>query len=97
MAVLLGKSIGGDTYLHVALLEEIEAVWKERVALAEKVTVQKGSESKIILDETGAERLTGMGDMLVKTAQGQLVRVHGARVNQDDIAAAVKTFSGARP
>jgi S-DNA-T family DNA segregation ATPase FtsK/SpoIIIE len=64
-----------------------------RIAL----TVQKGSESKIILDETGAERLTGMGDMLVKTAQGQLVRVHGARVNQDDIAAAVKAFSGARP
>lgn len=64
-----------------------------RIAL----TVQKGSESKIILDETGAERLTGMGDMLVKTAQGQLVRVHGARVNQDDIAAAVKTFAGAGP
>jgi DNA segregation ATPase FtsK/SpoIIIE, S-DNA-T family len=63
-----------------------------RIAL----TVQKSSESKIILDETGAERLTGMGDMLVKTAQGQLVRVHGARVTQDDIAAAVKIFSGER-
>lgn len=61
-----------------------------RIAL----TVQKGSESKIILDETGAERLTGMGDMLVKTAQGDLVRVHGARINQDDIGSAIRKFIG---
>ena len=61
-----------------------------RIAL----TVQKSAESKIILDQTGAERLTGMGDMLVKTAQGELKRVHGARVAHDDIAAAIKAFTG---
>lgn len=61
-----------------------------RIAL----TVQKGSESRIILDQPGAERLTGMGDMLVKTGQSEPIRVHGVRVTQDDIAAAVKAFAG---
>ena len=32
--------------------------------------VQKGSDSKIILDETGAEKLLGKGDMLVKLSDG---------------------------
>ena len=61
-----------------------------RIAL----TVQKASESKIILDRTGAERLTGMGDMLVATGQAEPVRVHGVRVMADDIAAAVTVFNG---
>lgn len=59
-----------------------------RIAL----TVQKSSESKIILDETGAEKLTGGGDMLVKTAHVELTRVHGVRVMADDIAAAISRF-----
>jgi S-DNA-T family DNA segregation ATPase FtsK/SpoIIIE len=61
-----------------------------RIAL----TVQKGAESKIIIDQTGAERLTGLGDMLVKTAQGEVQRVHGVRVTADDIAAVVRAFAG---
>ena len=61
-----------------------------RIAL----TVQKASESKIILDRTGAERLTGMGDMLVAPAQAEPVRVHGVRVMVDDIAAAISVFQG---
>lgn len=60
-----------------------------RIAL----TVQKASESKIILDRTGAERLTGMGDMLVATGQAEPVRVHGVRVMADDIAAAIAMFN----
>ena len=44
-----------------------------RIAL----TVQKGTESTIILDETGAENLLGQGDMLLKLP-GELVRrAHG--------------------
>lgn len=57
-------------------------------------TVQKSSESRITLDQVGAERLTGMGDMLVTTGQGELLRMHGVRVTRDDIAAAIKTFNG---
>ena len=43
-----------------------------RIAL----TVQKSSESKIILDETGAEKLLGRGDMLVKWLGSETVRAH---------------------
>ncbi|MDD5297006.1 MAG: FtsK/SpoIIIE domain-containing protein [Rhodocyclaceae bacterium] len=58
-----------------------------RIAL----TVQKASESKIILDETGADHLTGQGDMLIKTAQGT-TRVHGVKVSTDDIASAISRY-----
>lgn len=45
-----------------------------RIAL----TVQRGTESTIILDETGAEDLLGKGDMLVKARPGGAAdRVHG--------------------
>lgn len=52
-----------------------------RIAL----TVQKSTESKIILDDTGAEDLLGAGDMLVKaTPGGQPVRVHGVSSSRRD-------------
>lgn len=49
--------------------------------------VQKNTESRIILDETGAEQLLGSGDMLVKIPQVSTtaIRVHGAHISQDDI------------
>lgn len=59
-----------------------------RIAL----TVQKSSESKIILDETGAERLTGDGDMIVKLSGQKPVRVHGFHVKQNHIEEAVRTL-----
>ncbi|MCP4112925.1 MAG: DndE family protein [Desulfobacteraceae bacterium] len=57
-----------------------------RIALS----VQKSSESKIILDEIGAERLSGPGDMLVKIIGSPLIRVHGIHVGPDDIAVCLK-------
>nr|VFJ88617.1 MAG: DNA segregation ATPase FtsK/SpoIIIE, S-DNA-T family [Candidatus Kentron sp. LFY] len=59
-----------------------------RIAL----TVQKSSESKIILDEIGAEGLTGAGDMLVRTMEGPSTRIHGVKVGPDDITAAINAF-----
>ena len=52
-----------------------------RIALS----VQKGSESTIILDETGAENLLGAGDMLVKLTGDKPTRVHGIYVTRNDI------------
>ncbi|MCJ8508642.1 DndE family protein [Rhizobium lemnae] len=52
-----------------------------RIAL----TVQKNAESRIILDEGGAEQLLGKGDMLVKFTGQQVVRGHGSRVLPSDI------------
>ena len=62
-----------------------------RIALS----VQKSTESKIILDDTGAERLLGHGDMLIKPHPGaEPIRIHGAYVTRDDILACVKSARG---
>ena len=61
-----------------------------RIAL----TVQKSSESRIILDETGAEGLTGKGDMLIKILGSQVTRIHGIHIVPDDIAACVRDRLG---
>lgn len=64
-----------------------------RIAL----TVQRGTESSIILDETGAENLLGAGDMLVKPAGGQPQRVHGVRALRSDIEQILRERSGREP
>ena len=52
-----------------------------RIAL----TVQKSSESKIILDETGAEDLLGSGDMLIRMPGESSKRAHGVFVRLDNV------------
>lgn len=52
-----------------------------RVAL----TVQKAAESRIILDEGGAESLLMKGDMLIRFAGKNTERAHGCRVTSRDI------------
>lgn len=62
-----------------------------RIAL----TVQRGTESSIILDETGAENLLGKGDMLVKAKPGSHPeRVHGVRIERSDIENVLREHSG---
>lgn len=53
-----------------------------RVAL----TVQKGTESTIILDEKGAENLLGSGDMLIRLPGESPLRAHGVFVRPENIA-----------
>lgn len=53
-----------------------------RIAL----TVLKGADSRIILDEDGAERLLGKGDMLVKWLGEKVVRAHGFNLRPSDVA-----------
>lgn len=59
-----------------------------RIAL----TVQKGTESTIILDEKGAENLLGSGDMLIRLTGESPKRAHGVFVRMEDI---VQLVSGA--
>lgn len=48
--------------------------------------VQKSTESKIILDEVGAEKLTGNGDMLIKLGDGSsLQRIIGIYLTEEEI------------
>ncbi len=61
-----------------------------RIAL----TVQKSADSRIILDEGGAEDLMMRGDMLIKLAGRDIVRAHGARVEAADIRQAIATVNG---
>jgi len=56
--------------------------------------VQKSSESRIILDEIGAEKLLGAGDMLVKVGTNTPVRIHGAYISQDDIKRSIRYAKG---
>jgi DNA segregation ATPase FtsK/SpoIIIE, S-DNA-T family len=59
-----------------------------RIAL----TVQKATESRIILDEGGAEALLMRGDMLLRLAGRPTQRAHGCLVESGDIAAAVRAL-----
>ncbi|MGN0902087.1 MAG: FtsK/SpoIIIE domain-containing protein, partial [Succinivibrio sp.] len=58
-------------------------------------TVQNGNESRIILDETGAENLLGNGDMLIKY-QGlrntEKFRAHGPFASNHDVESVVKSW-----
>jgi DNA segregation ATPase FtsK/SpoIIIE, S-DNA-T family len=57
-----------------------------RIAL----TVQKDTESKIILDETGAESLLGAGDMIIKLTATDATRGHGYFLHLNDVEAIVE-------
>lgn len=52
-----------------------------RIAL----TVLKASDSRIILDEDGAEKLLGKGDMLIKWLGEKTLRAHGLNISSSDI------------
>jgi len=63
----------------------IKANFPTRVAFQ----VAARADSRTILDSIGAENLLGNGDMLYQTAGGNLTRVHGAYVTEDEIDAVV--------
>ncbi|RDU68936.1 DNA translocase FtsK [Helicobacter cholecystus] len=53
--------------------------------------VQKSTESKIILDEVGAEKLTGNGDMLIKLGDSSsLQRIIGIYLTEEEIQSQLK-------
>lgn len=57
-----------------------------RIAL----TVQKAADSRIVLDESGADKLLGKGDMLVKWLGGKVERAHGFRILPADVEAMLR-------
>jgi DNA segregation ATPase FtsK/SpoIIIE-like protein len=50
--------------------------------------VKSATESRVVIDESGAENLNGKGDALLK-AEGKLVRVQCSRVTASGIKAAL--------
>ncbi|MFO7818075.1 MAG: DNA translocase FtsK [Thermodesulfobacteriota bacterium] len=64
----------------------IKANFPSRVAFQ----VSSKHDSRTILDSQGAEYLLGMGDMLFKAGGGQLQRIHGALVQDEEIVSVVE-------
>jgi len=54
-------------------------------------------DSRTILDAVGAERLLGRGDMLFKPSGGKLQRMHGAYVDETEIARVVNFWKDSVP
>ena len=52
--------------------------------------VSRVSESKIIMDEPGAERLQGAGDMILRGSDGLLVRAHSYNIRSEDATALLR-------
>ena len=59
----------------------IKANVPSRVAFA----VSSGTDSRTILDENGAEKLLGRGDMLFKPIENHPVRLQGSFISDDDV------------
>ena len=53
-------------------------------------------DSRTILNEQGAEQLLGHGDMLYSTGAGQLMRVHGAFVSDEEVEAVAAALRNGR-
>lgn len=55
------------------------------------------TDSRVILDSPGAEKLLGAGDMLLRIPGAPLERIQGALVTPDDIARAIARWPGKAP
>jgi S-DNA-T family DNA segregation ATPase FtsK/SpoIIIE len=63
---------------------------KANITAALAFAVKSQIDSRVILDESGAEKLLGNGDMLVKTTElRNLKRVQGAFIDDDEVDAVV--------
>ncbi len=71
----------------------IKANFPSRIAFQ----VSSKHDSRTILDGIGAEYLLGHGDMLFKLSGGNVQRVHGAFVGDDEIARVVEYWEKQRP
>jgi len=71
----------------------ITGLIKANIPTRMALRVQSRMESRIILDQQGAEQLLGMGDMFyLPPGEAVSVRVHGAFVNDDEVHAVVKDW-----
>lgn len=52
--------------------------------------VSRATESNIVMDEAGAERLQGAGDMIFRGGDGSSIRAHAYHIRTEDIAAQLK-------
>jgi S-DNA-T family DNA segregation ATPase FtsK/SpoIIIE len=74
-------------------VDVITGLLKANVPARIAFTVATGIDSRVILDQTGAENLTGKGDMLFSTPSlSSPQRVKGVYVSDDEIEAIVRPW-----
>ncbi len=54
-------------------------------------------DSRTILDTVGAQYLLGKGDMLFKSSAGQMNRIHGAYISDEDISSVIDFWKSKKP
>jgi len=94
IARLVQKSRAGGIHLVVAtqrpdaktITPSIKANLPSKIAFR----VATGSNSKVIIDEMGAEKLLGKGDMLFQSSTSMPLRLQGAFISNDEIENIVK-------
>ncbi|MDX9813393.1 MAG: FtsK/SpoIIIE domain-containing protein [Sulfurimonadaceae bacterium] len=65
--------------------EVLPGILRTNVPSRIALKVSKSTESKIILDEVGAEKLVGKGDCLVKIGPSEIERVHSVYLKNENI------------
>ncbi len=70
-------------------VDVITGVIKANVPSRLAFSVSSATDSRVILDTPGAEKLVGQGDMLLSTATGQRDRIQGAWVDEASVRKAV--------
>ncbi|MCF8104702.1 MAG: DNA translocase FtsK 4TM domain-containing protein [Desulfohalobiaceae bacterium] len=71
----------------------IKANFPARIAFQ----VSSKHDSRTILDTVGAQYLLGLGDMLFKSSAGRMRRIHGAFIDDEDIAAVIEFWKDKHP
>ena len=79
--------------IHLAILTQrpsasiLSPTLKSNIPSRVGLKTTDGTNSMIIIDETGCEQLRGYGDGLVKTQDGEITRVQGPFISNDEISA----------
>lgn len=92
---LAQKARGAGMHLKIGTqyptVNVITGLIKANISARLGMMVSSKTESRVILDQNGAETLRGNGDMYAKLpGHNQLLRVHAANISQQDIQALVK-------